>query len=349
MKNMRLKIIGFIATVLVCLSVSVSASALSVLDMASYQAGLATSESGAELIWVKATEGIGYVNPDCDRAVQESLSAGLGVGVYDFAHSENDPIDEADYFLDHTIGYRDKGVLPILDWEPNNPGNVDWVKRWCDRVYRVWGVKPLVYMNISTENNYNWATVVSGDYGLWIAGGIYYNKVYNINDKAPTPYFTLRNWPFVVAWQYTSNGRVNGWNGAVDLSEFYGDYETYNKYARSTIVKKESAKDVPAVGVTVKPTANECRVIQTDQYVTMFWPDWWNVKVPSGNASLVYPGDVVCHKGTLERGNATRSVIVRSGDTLFGIADRLGISWLTLRGYSSGNPNLIYPGEVLTY
>ena len=40
---------------------------------------------------------------------------------------------------------------------------------------------------------------------------------------------------------------------------------------------------------------------------------------------------------------------VRSGDTLSGIAARLGISYTQLSGYRSGNPNVIYPGEVLRY
>lgn len=40
---------------------------------------------------------------------------------------------------------------------------------------------------------------------------------------------------------------------------------------------------------------------------------------------------------------------VKSGDTLSGIAGRLGVSQSSLTGYRSGNPNLIYPGEVLSY
>ena len=40
---------------------------------------------------------------------------------------------------------------------------------------------------------------------------------------------------------------------------------------------------------------------------------------------------------------------VAKGDTLSGIGGKLGINWRDLTGYRSGNPNLIYPGEVLTY
>ena len=65
--------------------------------------------------------------------------------------------------------------------------------------------------------------------------------------------------------------------------------------------------------------------------------------VPSGDPNRMHPGDVVCHNG------GSRTYVVQSGDYLSGIAARLGISWTQLTGYRSGNPSLIYPGEVLYY
>ncbi len=78
-------------------------------------------------------------------------------------------------------------------------------------------------------------------------------------------------------------------------------------------------------------------------------------RVPSGNISLIYPGQTVTYNGggsvatAINAPPAGRSVVVRSGDTLTGIAARLGIGWQSLHGYRSGNPNLIYSGETLTY
>lgn len=51
-------------------------------------------------------------------------------------------------------------------------------------------------------------------------------------------------------------------------------------------------------------------------------------------------------------GSASRSacVVVASGDTLFGIAERTGLlPWQSWRGYGSGNPAVIYPGETVCY
>jgi len=39
---------------------------------------------------------------------------------------------------------------------------------------------------------------------------------------------------------------------------------------------------------------------------------------------------------------------VKSGDTLSKIGAQFGVDWKKITGYKSGNPNLIYPGEVLT-
>ena len=51
-------------------------------------------------------------------------------------------------------------------------------------------------------------------------------------------------------------------------------------------------------------------------------------------------------------GNVAQSacVVVASGDTLFGIAERTGLlPWQSWHGYGSGNPAVIYPGETVCY
>lgn len=45
---------------------------------------------------------------------------------------------------------------------------------------------------------------------------------------------------------------------------------------------------------------------------------------------------------------AGQTYTVKSGDTLSGIGSKLGVNYNQITGYRSGNPNLIYPGEVLT-
>ncbi|WP_123799548.1 LysM peptidoglycan-binding domain-containing protein [Limosilactobacillus fermentum] len=64
------------------------------------------------------------------------------------------------------------------------------------------------------------------------------------------------------------------------------------------------------------------------------------------NANLIYPGQVL----KLSGGSSARSYTVRSGDTLSGIASRLGTSWTSLKAKNGlANANLIYPGQTLYY
>lgn len=325
------------------------ADAADMVDVSSWQTGINVTTTGAEIAVVKATEGVGYVNPDCNRVVQDALAAGQGVGVYHFAHTENNAAAEARYFINHTRGYIGKGIVPILDWEPTQPWRVDWALEWLQIVGKAYDTKPIIYMNQSTENSYDWSNVVRGDYGLWVAAyTLGYTPIYGFNPPSVQP--TLYHWPFAVAWQYTSTGYVNGWNGALDLSVVYGDLDTWHAYAGSEHVTSSKPKPTPAPKPSKPNTTcnTNCRVIKSGEYVSMFWTDWWNVSVPSGNPSIVYPGDKVCHKGG-GTATASRTYVVRSGDTLSGIAAYLGVSMYDITGYRSGNMNLIYPGEVLHY
>lgn len=351
MKN-RIKAIAYsviAAIAALLLAFTPCASAADMIDVSSWQTGINVTTSGAQIVVAKATEGVSYINPDCDRVVQDALSAGQGVGVYHFAHTENDARREAQHFIDNTRGYIGKEIVPILDWEPSAPWNTSWALTWLQTVKAAWGTKPIIYMNQSTENAYDWSTVVAGDYGLWIAAyTLGYTPIYGFNPPSAQP--TLYNWPFAVAWQYTSTGYVGDWNGALDLSVVYGDLNTWNAYANSG-----QAAPTPAPQPTPQPnkpdtTCNtNCVVIQSGQYVSMFWPDWWNVTVPSGNPSIVYPGDKICHNDGSNTATTSRTYEVQSGDTLSSIASRLGVSIYNITGYSSGNMNLIYPGETLYY
>ena len=61
---------------------------------------------------------------------------------------------------------------------------------------------------------------------------------------------------------------------------------------------------------------------------------------------VIYPGQRLT---TGYGGGGGRTVTVQRGDTLSGIAARLGIPQSQLHGYRSGNPSLIYAGETLRY
>ncbi len=349
-KKIKTLVIGVIATVIsLLLMITPCANAADMIDTSSWQTGINVTNTGAEIVVAKATEGTTYVNPDCDRVVQDALTAGQGVGVYHFAHTENDAKQEAQHFINSTRGYINKGIVPILDWEPNAPWDTNWALTWLHTVEAAWGTKPIIYTYQYVENSYDWTNVVRENYGLWIAAyTLGDTPIYGFNPPAAQP--TLYHWPFAVAWQYTANGHVNGWNGGLDLSVVYGDLNTWHAYAgNGQVAPKPTPQPAPQPSTPNTPCDTDCVIIQPGQYVSMFWPDWWNVSVPSGNPSVVYPGDKVCHNGGDNTGTVSRTYVVQAGDTLSSIAAYLGISIYGITGYSSGNMNLIYPGEVLYY
>lgn len=144
--------------------------ALTGIDLSSYQATLNVAGVKLDFAIVKATEGVGYVNPHCNRHASQTLDSGKLLGLYHFARNRrNTAVAEADFFVRNIRGYLGRAIL-VLDWEDGNGvSNVGWAKAFLDRVYATTGVRPLIYMSASPASSFPWEPV-SKDYGLWIAG-----------------------------------------------------------------------------------------------------------------------------------------------------------------------------------
>lgn len=201
------------------------------IDISKWQAGIDLSKIDTDFVICKATEGVGYTDKYCDKLYQQAKKLGKKLGVYHFARPDlgNSAVEEADYFIKETKGYHKEAIL-ILDWEPqgNSIANTGWAKGWLDRVYEKTGVKPLIYMSASVVRAYDWSKVVAGDYGLWIAN---YGSNNGTAQKGVFNNYPLRYWSFYALWQYTSKGRLSGYNGNLDLNYFSGDKAAWDKYA----------------------------------------------------------------------------------------------------------------------
>ncbi|KZD92845.1 Phage lysin glycosyl hydrolase family 25 [Lactiplantibacillus plantarum] len=222
-------------------------------DVASYQAGMNVSEVAGDFVLVKATEGIDYTNPEFNGHAKQTLSAGKKLGVYHFIRNDSDIKQQADYFLTVVKPYIGKAML-VLDFESTtgstiqNQAGVGLAKQWLDYVYQKTGVRPVLYTGISCENSLDWSSVVKANYGLWIAQ---YNNYNVVNGYQPRDlYGSLKNWKTAVMFQYTSTGRLPGWNGNLDFDVFYGDKSAWDKYAKATkmvtnksIFRKTTTKD----------------------------------------------------------------------------------------------------------
>ena len=196
--------------------------ALNGIDISSWQNGINLAVVPCDFVVIKATEGINYVNPDYKRAYSQAKAAGKCLGIYHYADGGNIQA-EADYFLAN-VGNRLGEAILILDWEAGNNasfGSCDyaWCKGWLDYVYQKTGVHSILYCSQSIS--YKFDNI--GNYGLWIA---------QYADNDPTGYqdapWNEGEYTCAIR-QYTSCGRLNGYDGNLDLDKFYGSKEDWGK------------------------------------------------------------------------------------------------------------------------
>lgn len=196
---------------------------LNFIDTSNWQGGYNPALTGADAVIVKATEGAGFVDQYCDSIIQQAKAAGMPWGFYHFA-GDGDAVAEAVHFINNCSGYFGSGI-PVLDWEGNQ--GVDWVNSFVDTVHEQTGVWPWIYANPWRFNQGG----VNPNCARWVA---------SYPDVASPTWSQAQGWDCpaadgnVVAWQFCSDGTVDGIAGNVDLDLFYGSKEQWEAYARSS-------------------------------------------------------------------------------------------------------------------
>lgn len=196
---------------------------LGFIDTSNWQGGYDPALTGADAVVAKATEGAAFVDPYCDSIVQQAAATGMPWGFYHFA-GDAGAIEEATHFIQSTIGYFGHGI-PVLDWEGGQ--SVDWVNEFVAEVHSRTRVWPWVYANPWRFDQGG----VNRNCARWVA---------SYPDAASPTWSQAQGWDCpaadgnVVAWQFCSDGRVNGISGNVDLDLFYGDKGQWKAYARGS-------------------------------------------------------------------------------------------------------------------
>lgn len=310
------------------------------IDISNWQRGIDLSKVPCDFVIAKATEGIGYVDKSCDGFIQQALKSGKKIGFYHFARptANNDPIREADYFYNNCKGYFGKGI-PILDWEAENRHNVAWAKKWLDRVYQRSGVKPAIYMSESVVNSYDWSSVANADYGLWVAKYRDNNPDYNYNMANAGSRPRVKWWKFYCMWQWTSSGRLNGYNGNLDCNVFYGDGTTWDKYAGKSGTT-HPVKPTQPVKKSNEEIANEV--------INGVWGNGEDRKKRLTDAGYNYTVVQAIVNKKMTARNQSIYYVVKRGDTLSAIASKYGTTYQHLAQINGiANPNKIYAGQKI--
>lgn len=193
------------------------------IDISAWQDTIDITKVPCDFVIVKATEGTDYRNRYFAKHCDQAVKAGKLLGAFHYANG-GDPHSEAEYFMAYSKKYVGKAIL-VLDWEgQNNPqfGRSDraWCKEWCDYVYRKTGVKPFIYIQKSAMDG-----VKNLGYRLWVAQYPDYERTgYQEHPWNEGKYdCDIR--------QYTSVGRLPGYDGNLDLNKSYIDKATWKKCA----------------------------------------------------------------------------------------------------------------------
>ena len=210
---------------------------LNIIDIASYQDDIDLSVVPCDGAMVKATQAVGYTNPDCVRAVEQLMSLNKAVGTYHYISGGN-AVAEANFYIDSILNWIGKSVLAV-DWESNQNsawGDESYLEAVVKQIIARTNISPMIYVQASRYNEV--APVAQrNNCGLWIA---------QYADMNPTGWQDTpwNEGAYTCAMrQYSSNGRLNGWNGPLDLNKFYGSLDDFRKYYGSS----SSAPSKPSI------------------------------------------------------------------------------------------------------
>lgn len=162
---------------------------------------------------IKATEGTGYIDPNVSTNYEDAVAAGLLTGFYHYARPEygNTPEMEAAHFVDVVKDYIGYSVF-VLDYEGSaHKYGAEWASKWLSMVYKLTGVRPMIYLSGSTVKYYT--ELAEQDYGLWIASWT--------SEAKRNEYVT--GWDTWAMWQYT--------NTPFDCDYFNGNEGQFMLYA----------------------------------------------------------------------------------------------------------------------
>ncbi|WP_409068834.1 GH25 family lysozyme [Clostridium caseinilyticum] len=164
--------------------------------------------AGINVVIIKATEGVQYVDPFLNQHYQGAKAQNLNIGFYHFMSEKTDPAQQAVDFW-NAIKSKQFNVLPCLDIETNSMGRS--TKSISDRCIQF-------LTKFKALSGYDCMIYTGGYFGRdnldsrvkkykgWIAH-------YGVNSPMATGFE-------VVGHQYTEDGRINGVSTRVDLNNF---------------------------------------------------------------------------------------------------------------------------------
>lgn len=192
---------------------------------------------------------------------EEALNNGLFVGSYHYLQPTEDPIVQAELYLEALKQVEEQHLPPALDFEEPSGNRTQLIrdtKSWLEFVEDRTGVIPMIYTNVTMYNNYL-SSPEFDKYPLWIANWT----------RGSKPYLPVRR----KTWEIWQPGGLNGpENGVgsptVDFDRFNGDMRSFlEKYGKSWLrtdsdeppqpIDRKLREDFKRKIYVIHPTADE--------------------------------------------------------------------------------------------
>lgn len=166
--------------------------------------------------FIKATEGIGNMDPQFQRNWKKARANEMVRGAYHFFIASKDGKMQAENFIKR-VDLSSGDLPPVLDVEQRFGVSRQQlqreVKKWLNTVEAYYGITPVIYTNVDFYRQNLGADF--DHYPLWVAH--YYQQ-----DQPRIK----REWSF---WQHSDQGNVNGITSKVDFNVFRGDSAEFRK------------------------------------------------------------------------------------------------------------------------
>lgn len=200
------------------------------IDISSHQHGSESVDiskavdGGVQYAFIKATEGTHYMNPHFRDDVLSFIEKDIPIGFYHYAiptDSQEEAREQARLFVAVTgINGGVKTIAPVLDIEENKNNLsasqlIAWTQAFVDEVKKLTEMDVMIYTYPNFWKDEMGNTTEFSHLPLWLAS--YNGKSHP--GKIPGGWNT---WTF---WQYTSDGRVDGYSKEIDLNVYNGTGE----------------------------------------------------------------------------------------------------------------------------
>lgn len=181
-------------------------------------------------IYIKSTEGCTVYNSYYNADYAMAHKKGIHVGAYHFFSTTSSGSQQAWTFLRKTR-IQNGDLAPVLDVEPTEQqikkmgGTkvlLSNVRQWLSIVYKQTGQRPIIYAGQNFANKYlTQAPDIIGNHLVWIA---------RYGEYKPSMKLAI--------WQLSSDGKVKGIHGKVDINVFSGYKEQFEDFIKNHTIKK---------------------------------------------------------------------------------------------------------------